>query len=596
MTDMNDNPFLNRPVQRPESNTAGSASPPPPVPLTPTPPSPTEPAPHPRVMSAGARSVRDTLQTVLFALLLAFSFRTFCVEAFVIPTGSMAPTLNGAHFRVICPQCGYRFNADANVEVQYVNGRLVQVGNAQLENTNAIPSPTYLVCPNCHALIPATSLPDKPVIARRFVNSSGSASRTIYFPHASNGDRILILKFLYWFHPPKRWDVVVFREPRFGKQNFIKRLVGLPGDTVRIISGDVYINGKIAHKPPAVQRAMLQLVYDNDYYPTDAGKPRIDGRTWTTPWISHVDETTDGKWFTAGPVVRFESGNPAARGRITFQDRGRYLYNDSSYNNRRITKRGHHLVGNLYLHTLWTPHTASAGISLSLGKPDARFKTTLDSAGSIVLWQWNNNQHRYRVVPKKQWDFHHRVGVLLANHSYRIAMADCQHQVRFWINGRLVMQYTPTWTVAMALAQYAKEAGGHRMKPRISVHVMGACTLRHLILMRDIYYTQMRRQLPSTNPYDPLGSVPGTGTMNNPITLKAGQYFVLGDNSNDSDDSRAWGHIEPILRAEGIPYGVVPARYMMGQAFMVYWPAGFRPLQSINIPIIPNVGRMRLIR
>jgi hypothetical protein len=35
---------------------------------------------------------------------------------------------------------------------------------------------------------------------------------------------------------------------------------------------------------------------------------------------------------------------------------------------------------------------------------------------------------------------------------------------------------------------------------------------------------------------------------------------------------------------------------MMGQAFMVYWPAGFRPLQSINIPIIPNAGRMRLIR
>lgn len=593
MTDINDNPFLNRPAD--SSGARGGDAPPPlqPLqPLTPTPPG----KPKPRVMSANAKSVRDTLQTVLFALLLAFSFRTFCVEAFVIPTGSMAPTLNGAHFRVICPECGYRFNADANVEIQDIGGHLVQVANGQLENTNAIPAPRYFVCPNCHALIPATSLPDKPVVARTFFNSSGNESRTIYFPHASNGDRILILKFLYWFHPPKRWDVVVFREPRFGKQNFIKRLVGLPGDTVRIISGDVYINGKIAHKPPAVQRAMLQLVYDNDYYPIDAGKPRIDGRTWTTPWKSHVTASTDGKWFTAGPVIRFQSGNPAASGRITFQNRGRYLYNDSSYNNQRITKRGHHLVGDLYLRALWTPHTSSAAISVVLGKPDSRFKVSLDMGGRVSLWRWHAASHAYSLVPDNLWDFHHHVGLLLRNQPCRIAMADCQHQVRFWIDGRMIFQYTPVWTVAMALAQYAKEAGGQRFVPRISVHVMGACTLRHLILMRDIYYTQMRRELPSTNPYDPLGSVPGTGTMNNPITLKAGQYYVLGDNSNDSDDSRAWGHIEPILRAEGIPYGVVPARYMMGQAFMVYWPAGFRPLQSINIPIVPNVGRMRLIR
>lgn len=549
-----------------------------------------------RVMSANARSVRDTLQTVLFALLLAFSFRTFCVEAFVIPTGSMAPTLNGAHFRVICPACGYRFNADANVQEQFVNGRLAAVSNAQLESPNAIPAPRYFVCPNCHELISPTSLPDKPVVLRRFMNSSGNSETTIAFPHASNGDRILILKFLYWFHEPKRWDVVVFREPRFGKQNFIKRLVGLPGNTVEIVAGNVYINGKIAHKPPAVQRAMLQLIYDNDYYPIDAGKPRINGRTWTTPWKSHVHSAADSKWFTAGPVIRFESDNPAARGRLSFQDRGRYLYNDSSYNNRPITKYGHHLVNNFYLRTVWQPHMNAAGVSMTLGKPDDRYKVSLDSTGSVTLWKWHDGSQKFAVVPKKQWDFLHHVGLLLANQPYRIAMANCQHQVRFWINGRMVMQYTPDWTLAMGLAEYAQRANGAIMIPRIAVHVNGACTLRHLILMRDIYYTQAKRELPSSDPYDPAGFVPGTGTMNNPITLAAGQYFVLGDNSNDSDDSRCWGHVEPILKSIHIPFGVVPARYMLGQAFMVYWPAGFRPTNAINVPIIPNVGRMRLIR
>ena len=42
-------------------------------------------------------SIIDTLQSLLIAFILAFTFRGFVVEAFVIPTGSMAPTLLGAH-------------------------------------------------------------------------------------------------------------------------------------------------------------------------------------------------------------------------------------------------------------------------------------------------------------------------------------------------------------------------------------------------------------------------------------------------------------------------------------------------------------------
>lgn len=61
-----------------------------------------------------------------------------------------------------------------------------------------------------------------------------------------NGDRILVLKCLYQFQPPRRWDVVVFKNPTNPTQNYIKRLIGLPGETIEIVDGDIFVNGQIA--------------------------------------------------------------------------------------------------------------------------------------------------------------------------------------------------------------------------------------------------------------------------------------------------------------------------------------------------------------
>ena len=54
---------------------------------------------------------KETIESILVAFILACVFRAFVVEAFVIPTGSMAPTLYGAHIRYRCPDCGYTFDA-----------------------------------------------------------------------------------------------------------------------------------------------------------------------------------------------------------------------------------------------------------------------------------------------------------------------------------------------------------------------------------------------------------------------------------------------------------------------------------------------------
>ena len=63
-----------------------------------------------------ARNIREIVESVAIAFVLAFLFRTFEAEAFVIPTGSMAPTLMGRHKDVECPQCGNRYQASASHE------------------------------------------------------------------------------------------------------------------------------------------------------------------------------------------------------------------------------------------------------------------------------------------------------------------------------------------------------------------------------------------------------------------------------------------------------------------------------------------------
>lgn len=180
-------------------------------------------------------SIRDTIEAVAIAFILAFIFKTFEAEAFVIPTGSMAPTLYGRHKEVHCECCGLDYTIGASQEVDQESGQLLQ----RIATSN---------CPNC-----------------RFRNDVLNAP-------VFNGDRIVVNKQVSDY---QRFDVVVFKNPEEPHINYIKRLVGMPGETVQIRQGDIYARSSpdqpwvIQRKPNLKkQQEVQQVVYDDSLPPT----------------------------------------------------------------------------------------------------------------------------------------------------------------------------------------------------------------------------------------------------------------------------------------------------------------------------------------
>ena len=92
------------------------------------------------------------------------------------------------------------------------------------------------------------------------------------------GDHVVVDRFLYDVREPRRWEIVVFQYPLHRSVNFVKRLVGLPGERVEIRGGDVWIGGRIARKPPLVQEGMWLEAFPR---PGPLARPKNVATAWT---------------------------------------------------------------------------------------------------------------------------------------------------------------------------------------------------------------------------------------------------------------------------------------------------------------------------
>ena len=91
--------------------------------------------------------------------------------------------------------------------------------------------------------------------------------QSFYIPSSSMeptlvpGERVLVAKFYYHITEPQRGDIVVFRYPIDKRKNLIKRVIGLPGEKIKIANGMVYINGE-----PLQGEKFGRTYYDVGFY------------------------------------------------------------------------------------------------------------------------------------------------------------------------------------------------------------------------------------------------------------------------------------------------------------------------------------------
>jgi signal peptidase I len=85
---------------------------------------------------------------------------------------------------------------------------------------------------------------------------------TSMMPSLADQERIFVNKFVYRLEPIERGDIIVFRYPRDPSKSFIKRVIGLAGDHVRIADGQVFVNGE-----PIEEDYVPEIYADTRSYP-----------------------------------------------------------------------------------------------------------------------------------------------------------------------------------------------------------------------------------------------------------------------------------------------------------------------------------------
>lgn len=488
-------------------------------------------APIVRIFPGGGRALRKVLQTIVYAVIAAIVWETWFFEGvfqpLIVPGGSMAETLLGTHRTVVCGRCGYGFRVDSDVQ----------------------PVSRRAVCPRC-----------------------GFAANDLENIPDAAGDRVLVQKSVFFLRRPRAWEVVAFRDPGRSERIAVKRVVGLPGETITLRDGDVFADGRIRRKPLELQRAMAVAVVDHWVADADdAAWDRANGR------FTHAagQQTGSPDWLTFCPGRPLDNQSQEKQ-----SPPGEWIseaVTDLSGYNQTLPRRNEdiHVVDDLMLRLRIAKLSGNAGEGKLFVRARDRQNEFLLAFGFEERKGDGAGRRAFEITvdvsrngrPVNELGRHSLIlpqgfpagGVLLEVSlfdSCLIAAVDSQELIEYAFNANADESAVKQRDLRQPLALGSDGLG---------------LVIDGLRVYRDVYYAN-------------AAALPRTNTNGVSVTLGADEYYVLGDNSPISLDSRNWKN------TPGVSH-----KLLLGKPLVSHWPSRIVNVGGRDFQV-PDIGRIRYIR